>query len=144
MRQTIFSLAFALTLVSCKTTDFQSYATPTNVRIATALICSNTLNFAVKDTDRVQVANYIYSVAHGIRTLSTGAVPSPTDLAATVSLFTTQGAKWTSLGTSISSVYGGIYANIKGNPKLCLEYLEAIASGCEDASNAYLPAKPSA
>jgi hypothetical protein len=131
-------LIAVLWLQGCATQDIKTYATPANVRIATALVCSNTLNFAVKDSDRALIANYIYSVAHGIRTLATGKVPSPDELKATVSLFSPGAGKWATLGTSISSIYGGIFAQVKGNPKLVLEYLEAIAAGCEDAASPYL------
>ena len=124
-------------LTGCAT--FQSIATPGNVRIAAALVCANTLNFAVSDADRVEVANYLYAVAHGIRTLSGGKVPTPDELKATVSQFTAKSGRWVSLGVSISQVYGGIFAQIKGNPKIALDYLEALAAGCEDAAEPYLP-----
>ena len=131
--------------VGCKTTgDFKTYVTPANVRIATALICSNTLSFAVKDTDRVEVANYVYSVAHGIRTLTTGQVPTPAEVQATVLLFSpkTSTAKWDTLGTSISSVYGGVFAQIQGNGKLAIDFLNAIASGAEDAAHPFATPTP--
>lgn len=124
---------FALT--GCET--LKTVATPSNARIATAIACSNTLNFAVSNADRVEVANYIYGIAHGIRTLSGGKVPTPDELKQTVNLFTPNASRWVYLGTSISSVYGGIYAQVKGNPKVALDYLEAIAAGCEDAVEAY-------
>ena len=129
----------SLVFSGCKDFDVKSIATPANTRIATAIVCSNTLNFAVNEKDRTEVANYIYSVAHGVRTLTAGRVPSPEELKATIELFTPDASRWVFLGTSISSVYGGIHSQIKGDPKLALEYLEAIASGCEDAAAAYRP-----
>jgi hypothetical protein len=131
-------LAFFL-IGGCATQDVQTYATPANARIATALVCSNTLTFAVKDADRIEVANYLYSIAHGIRTLTTGQVPTPAELQATINLFSPgSGAKWATLGTSIGAIYGGVFAQIHGEPKLCIDYLNAIAAGCEDAVAPYV------
>lgn len=131
----------AFQLSGCANETVSNYVNPGNARIATALVCSNTLTFAVSDTDRAQVADYIYSIAKGIRTLSGGKVPTTGDVEHAVGLFSPGNSKrWASLGTSIAGVYGGVFAQIKGNPKLALEYLEAIAGGCEDAAAQFVPA----
>jgi hypothetical protein len=115
----------------------QQYATPSNAQTATALICSGILASAVNPADRVGIANEIYSVAHAVRTLSGGHVPTQAEMQATIANFTPNGAKWSNIGTAIAGVWGGVYPQVQGNPKLALQYLEAIATGAEDAAAAY-------
>lgn len=124
----------------CATTDVQSYATPANARISAAILCTGTLTVAVKQDDRPMVAAYIYAVAQGVRSLAGGTVPSPDQLRSTVALFTHNAdvGQWTVLATSIQGIYTGLYAQLKGNPKLAADYLEAIAAGCEDAAAPFL------
>jgi hypothetical protein len=135
------ALSFFL-ILGCQNTpqSYQQYATPANVRVATALVCSSTLTFAVNPSDQAQVANYIYSIANGVETLTTGKVPTPAELQATINMFSPgSGSKWVTLGTSIGSIYGGIYSQINGNGKLAIDYLNAIAAGCDDAAVAFIP-----
>lgn len=134
--------AAMLFMGGCSTTgNLQSYITPANTRVATALVCSNTLTFAVSDADRVQVANYVYSIAQGIRTLAGGKIPTTQELQDTISMFSPGAAKYATLGTAIGAIYGGIFGQLKGNSLLAAQYLEALAGGCEDAAKAFLPPK---
>lgn len=126
----------------CATTDVQGILTPANAHIAASLVCSNTLAFAVSDADRVATANYIYAVAHGVRTLSGGKVPTPAELKQTVDLFSPDAGKYVQLASGLQIIYGGLYSRITGNPKLALAYLEAIAAGCEEAAAAWVHATP--
>jgi len=137
-----FFLVFAL--AGCTTTgtqSFQTYATPANVRIATAIVCSSTLTLAVKPDDRTKIANYIYSIAHVVRSLTTGQVPTPTELQNAVNVIKpgVNDQQWAVLAQSIGAIYGGVFVQIKGDPKLVIDYLNAIAYGCEDAATAFLP-----
>lgn len=129
-----------LTMGGCATV--KEYATPDNARTASALVCSNTIQFAVTEPDRIETANYVYAVAHAVRSLSGGKVPTPAELTAAIRVFTPNGGKWVTLGTNISSIYGALYPRIQGDPKLALQYLEAIAAGCEDAASSFLPPPP--
>lgn len=104
------------------------------IRPAAALVCSSVLNLAVSDSDRVEKANYIYAVAKAVNSLAGGQVPTKDQLESTIKLWAPDKAHWASLANSIASVYGGVYSQVKGNPKLALEVLEAIAAGCEDAA----------
>jgi hypothetical protein len=115
-----------------------NYATPDNARSAAALVCSNTITFAVGADDRVETANYVYAVAHAVRTLAGGKVPTPVELQNAISAFTPNGSKWLQLRSGIAIIYGGLYAKLHGDPKLAATYLESVAAGCEDAANAYL------
>lgn len=125
-----------LLLVSCSTIQNSGYATPANAKVAATIVCNATLTFGIKPADQTKVANYIYGVAHGLRSFASGTVPSPDEVKSTVAIFTsnTNVGQWASLGTSIQSIYAGLYSNLKGNPKLAADYLEAIAEGCENAA----------
>jgi hypothetical protein len=125
-----------LSFQGCSTVQNSGYATPDNAKIAATIVCNATLTFGIKPADQSKVAAYIYGIAHGLRSFANGIVPSPDEVKSTVSLYinNTNVGQWASLGTSIQSIYGGIYANLKGNPKLAAQYLEAIAEGCEMAA----------
>jgi len=142
--KTIISLLAVTALVFTGCATLQPYATPDNARSAAALVCSNTITFAVNAADRVETANYVYSVAHAVRTLAGGKVPTPAELRAAIQVFTPNGAnKWVQLQSGLSIVYGGLYSKLNGNPKIAAEYLEAIAAGCEDAASTWIaPTKP--
>jgi hypothetical protein len=143
MKRLILSLT-AVSLIGCASVQNSGYATPDNAKIAATLVCNATLTFGIKPADQNKVANYIYGIAHGLRSFASGTVPSPDEISATVALFTknTNVGQWASLGTSIQSIYAGLYANLKGNPKLAAQYLEAIAEGCENAAYPYTNPHP--
>lgn len=134
----ILLLCAALTMGGCST--LKEFATPENARGAAALLCSNALALAVSDQDRTETANWIYSVAYAVRTLSGGKVPTPRELEDAIRVFTPSGSKWVNLATSLSGIWRVFYPRVSGNPAEALKYLEAIAAGAEDAAAGYLPA----
>lgn len=99
-----------------------------------SLACSATLQLAVSDEDRVDKANYVYSIAKCVRTLAGGTVPTREDLEAAINLWSPEKAHWASLSKSIGSIYESAYSQLKDNPKLAVEFIEALALGCEDAA----------
>lgn len=105
---------------------------------ATSLVCGAVMQLAVSPDDRVQKANMIAAIAHAVRSLSTGTVPTVQEVKDVITLWAPDKAHWADLSTSIGSVYAGVYNNIKGDPKVALQVLEKIAEGCEDASVPYL------
>lgn len=119
----------------------QQNATPATAQTAAYLVCSNTIQLGAAEAERVAAANYVYAVAHAVRTLSGGNPPSPAELKTTLETFIPNGGKWSTLGVNVSSIWGAIYPRVGGNPKLSLDYLEAIARGCEEAAATFLPAK---
>lgn len=128
-----------LSLSGCAT--IQEHATPVNARIATALVCTNAIQYAVTLEDREKTAAYIYAVAHAIRTLSGGKVPTQLEVKQAIDVFTPDGGKWVTLATNISSIWGAFYPKVAGNPALALAYLENIAAGAEDSASAFMPKK---
>lgn len=65
-------------------------------------------------------------------------MPSPAQLDAAIKQFTPGSDKWEFIAQAISTVWANYYPQVKGNPKLALSYLEAIASGCEDAARPFI------
>lgn len=139
--QIISLLAASFMLFGCKT---ETYVTPANAKTSAFVACSGVLNLAVQPADRPVVSAYIYSVAHGIRSLAGGTVPTPEELKMTVALFTknAQVGQWASLGTGLQLIYSGIYGHLNGDSKLAAEYLENIAAGAEEAAKPFLTSTP--
>ena len=139
-----FSLISLFMFQGCATTGegFQVSAQETYdrvlpfVRPAVSLTCSAVLNVALSAEDAKDKANYIYSVATAVRSLSTGVVPSVEQVENVINLWSPDKAHWAKLSKSISSVYGGVFAKIKDEPKLAIQVLEQIALGCEDSAGA--------
>lgn len=131
-------LCLCLGFSSCATV--QQYETPANARIATSLICTNVINFAVEPADRADVAADLYAVATVFNQFSAGHVPTPAELQAAMQLVAPKHAdEWVTLTTDISAIWAAVYPNVHGNSHLALEYLAAISLGCQDAASAFLP-----
>ena len=105
------------------------------VRPAVSLACTGVLNLGLDGQDRIDKANMVYAVAKAVRTLSSGAVPSPKDLAAVIDLWMPDKSHWSKLSTTISGVYAGAFKQLQGNPLLAVQLLEQIAQGCEESAS---------
>jgi len=88
--------------------------------------------------ERQEVANYMYAIAHGIRSLSGGKVPSVEEIQSTIIVFGGKKSQFASLAKVVSGFYEGYYAKVKGDPKLALQVLESLARGCENAATSIL------
>ena len=106
------------------------------IRPPVFLACSGVLNFALSDTDRIDKANLIYSVAMAVRSLCTGVVPEPAEVKNVIALWMPEKTHWANLATTISGFYSGLFEQLKGDPLLAVQVLEQIARGCEDAAGA--------
>ena len=106
------------------------------VRPAVSLACTGVLNLALDGQDRIEKANMVFAVAKAVRTLSSGTVPSPSDLASVIDLWMPDKSHWSKLSTTISGVYAGAFKQLQGNPLLAVQLLEQIAQGCEDSAGA--------
>lgn len=138
--KTILTLLTALALVSCAGINIKQYETPANARIGTALICSNVINFAVAPADRADVARDLYAAASVFNQFSAGHIPTAAELQSAIKLVTPAHAEeWTVLTTNICGIWSAIYPSVQGNSKLALDYLQAIAAGCQDSAGAFLP-----
>lgn len=139
--KTILSLFTALCLVSCAGINIKQYETPANARTATALICTNVINFAIAPAaDRADVARDLYAAASVFNQFSAGHIPTPEELQAAIQLVTPNHAdEWITLTTNICGIWAAIYPSISGNSTLALQYLQAIATGCQDGARSFLP-----
>lgn len=138
--KTILSLFTALALVSCAGINVKQYETPSNARTATALICTNVINFAIAPADRADVARDLYAAASVFNQFSAGHIPTPEELRAAIQLVTpTHADEWITLTTNICGIWAAIYPSITGNSTLALQYLQAIAAGCQDTASSFLP-----
>ena len=106
------------------------------VRPAVSLACAGVLNLALDGQDRIDKANMVYAVAHAVRSLSGGTVPTPSELSDVIDLWMPDKSHWSKLSTTISGVYSGAFSKLQGNPLLAVQILEQIALGCEDSARA--------
>lgn len=135
----IFAICGSLLLSSCASVRMGTQTSLPYLRPSVSLVCGAVLNISINDpADRKEKAKWICGVAKGIRTLSTGIVPSVDEVRALIELWTPDKNHWSELSVSITAVYASIYPQIKDDPKLALQVLEQIALGCEDASIPYL------
>jgi hypothetical protein len=138
--KTILSLFTTLALVSCAGINIKQYETPANARIATSLICTNVINFAIAPADRADVARDLYAAASVFNQFSAGHIPTPEELRAAIQLVTPNHAdEWITLTTNICGIWSAIYPSIQGNSALALQYLQSISMGCQDAASSFLP-----
>lgn len=133
----ILSLLLCICLVGCVTTPRQTLEDSLPfIPGATSLASGIVIKFALTNAaEQREVADSMYAVAHGVRSLMNGTVPSTTELRATITQFAPSAAHWADLSTSLGSIYSGFYGKIDGDPKLAMQVLEAIARGCELAAS---------
>jgi len=106
------------------------------------MIGSNALLW-VPANEQLTVAKYIYGIAHGLRTLTGGSIPTADQVKEMIAQFSSNAdvGKWATLGTSIAALWGGVYPYFGGDTKLALQYLEALAAGLEACAAPYLQPK---
>lgn len=99
---------------------------PTATSIASGLI----VNLTVTDPEKKkEVYNYMYYWASLFRSLSGGETPDK--VRELISLYAPSQSEWADVAIALSSVYASYYPEIKGDTKLGLQVLEALAQGCE-------------
>jgi len=130
-------LAAMFLLCSCQTTsprqavsDSIPYIQPITEAISVAA-----LTLGIKDeSERTEVANQMYAIAVGVRSLSGGAVPTTEQLQAAIISFGGSRSRYASLAQSVAGLYSSYFQSVKGDPKLVLDVLEQLARGCENAA----------
>lgn len=132
-----FSAVLLLALAGCATTA--QFVTPENARIATRFVASKALQHATSNENRVEIANYLYSAALGLRSISVGqGIPHPDLVRSTIRQFLKPGDKWTSLANSLADVYAAtIWPNIQGKPAEAWRWIEAMSVGLEEAAGGF-------
>lgn len=114
------------------------------LRPGASVACSGVLALAVSDKDRADVAGDVFTIAGVIQALSGGGVVTPEQMRAAIGVATPKSSEFILLATTLQGIYAGVYPQIKGDPALALQVLNALAAGADDAAAVFIaqPAPP--
>jgi len=127
----IVAVLAAAFISGCATTsDHSALVRPTAGTIGVVLLAST------KDSaKRTEYANYLYSTAVAIRTLTGSVAPTPQQLeAAVLSFVPGSSPEYVRLAASLASQYAAIYIKFPTTSPELQRYLEGLACGLEDAA----------
>jgi len=109
------------------------------VKPAVVLACTVVLDQALSPADRVEKAKMINHVAAIVEGLTTGNPPTPAELQkALTDYLPEQKTHWVNYVSVIKDIYAQQFARLDGNTALAIKVLNAIASGCKDATASYV------
>lgn len=109
------------------------------VKPAVVLACTVVLDQAVSGNDRVEKAKMINHVATIVEGLTVGTAPTPEQLQkALTDYLPVEKTHWVNYVSVIKDIYAQQFARIDGNAALAIKVLNAIASGCKDATASYV------
>ena len=109
------------------------------VKPAVVLACTVVLDQAVSGDDRVEKAKMINHVAAIVEGLTAGTAPTPLELQKALNDYLPQEkTHWVNYVSVIKDIYAQQFARIDGNTALAIKVLNAIASGCKDATASYV------
>ncbi|MDR1305507.1 MAG: hypothetical protein LBK76_09835 [Verrucomicrobiales bacterium] len=146
---TVLALALTLTLSGCATVNRPLDPTATveqalpYIKVGATLAMGAGLKYGVSDpAQREAIANLSWSVSHAVWTLTDGQVPTVASLTTYLQSFDyeLQGEAanaYDAMIGAIAALYGGYYADLRGNPALAVKVLSAIAEGAAAGSAAY-------
>ncbi|MDR1305534.1 MAG: hypothetical protein LBK76_09980 [Verrucomicrobiales bacterium] len=113
------------------------------IKVGATLAMGAGLKYGVSDpAQREAIANLSWSVSHAVWTLTDGQVPTVASLTTYLQSFDyeLQGEAanaYDAMIGAIAALYGGYYADLRGNPALTVKVLNAIAEGAAAGSAAY-------
>jgi hypothetical protein len=106
---------------------------------AVTLACTVVLEQALSSEDRVEKAKMINNVATVIESLTRGATPTPDQLKTALSDYLPQEkTHWAIYVNTVKDIYAAQFKQVKGDTKLAIDVLNAIAKGCKDATASYV------
>ena len=109
------------------------------VKPAVILACTIALDQAVSGNDRIEKAKMINNVASIVETLTVGTAPTPEQLQKALNDYLpSEKTNWANYVTVIKDLYAQQFAILDGNGALAVKVLNAIASGCKDATASYV------
>jgi len=109
------------------------------VKPAVVLACTVVLDQAVSGNDRIEKAKMINHVATIVEGLTLGSAPTPAQLQkALTDYLPVEKTHWVNYVSVIKDIYAQQFARIDGNAALAIKVLNAIASGCKDATASYV------
>jgi len=109
------------------------------VKPAVVLACTVVLDQALSPADRVEKAKMINHVATIVEGLTVGTAPTPAQLQKALSDYLPEEkTHWVNYISVIKDIYAQQFATLDGNTALAIKVLNAIASGCKDATASYV------
>jgi hypothetical protein len=109
------------------------------VKPAVVLACTVVLDQAVSGNDRIEKAKMINHVATIVEGLTSGNAPTPDQLQkALTDYLPIEKTHWVNYVSVIKDIYAQQFARLDGNTALAIKVLNAIASGCKDATASYV------
>jgi len=109
------------------------------VKPAVVLACTVVLDQALSPNDRVEKAKMINHVAAFVEGLTVGTAPTPEQLQKALNDYLpAEKTHWANYVTVIKDLYAQQFARLDGNGALAVKVLNAIASGCKDATASYV------
>jgi hypothetical protein len=109
------------------------------VKPAVVLACTVVLDQAVSGSDRIEKAKMINHVAAIVEGLTAGNTPTPEQLQkALTDYLPEEKTHWVNYVSVIKDIYAQQFSRIDGNTALAIKVLNAIASGCKDATASYV------
>lgn len=147
---TIGAVAFmSLFMVGCSTTntggDNQIGGTTAvenalpYIKPAVMLACTVVLEQALSTEDRIEKAKMINHVATVIEALTVGQTPTPDQLQkALTDYLPAEKTHWAKYVVAVKDIYAAQFAKLNGDAALAVKVLNAIASGCKDATEEYV------
>ena len=109
------------------------------VKPAVILACTVVLDQAVSGNDRIEKAKMINHVAAIVEGLTAGSAPTPDQLQkALTDYLPEEKTHWVNYVSVIKDIYAQQFARLNGNTALAIKVLNAIASGCKDATSSYV------
>ena len=109
------------------------------VKPAVILACTIVLDQATSGNDRIEKAKMINNVASIVEGLTLGNAPTPAELQKALNDYLpSEKTHWANYVTVIKDLYAQQFARLDGNGALAVKVLNAIASGCKDATASYV------
>lgn len=109
------------------------------IKPAVILTCTVVLDQAVSPSDRAEKAKMINHVATIVEALTIGNTPTPEQLQkALMDYLPAEKAHWANYITAIKDIYADQFSKINGNTTIAIKILNAIASGCKEATASYV------
>ena len=133
-------------LGACATTQTGKIDAPASVenalpyiKPAVILACTVVLDQATSGDDRIEKAKMINNVAAIVEALTVGTTPTPAQLQKALNDYLpAEKTHWANYVTVIKDLYAQQFARLDGNGALAVKVLNAIASGCKDATASYV------
>ncbi len=109
------------------------------VKPAVVLACTVVLDQATSGNDRIEKAKMINHVAVIVESLTLGSAPTPAQLQkALTDYLPVEKTHWVNYVSTIKDMYAVQFARVDRNGALAIKVLNAIASGCKDATSSYV------